>query len=392
MGVPFSYNLRNLAERKATTIMTAVGIGLTVAVLITSVAMTNGMKAVFAGTGHPRQVIVLRKGTDAELNSTISEDAYQIIKRMPGIAADPNKEPMASAEAQTVVNLPSVENPNGMNVTVRGLLPVGMKMRDDARLVQGRWNEPGKREVIVGEGIAARYPAARVGSSLKFGRGTWDVVGEFRDGAGDSAANSEIWADLNQLRGDFERQGGSSSVLVRLDSDARVDTFRKAVDDDQRLGAATMREREYYQQLTKSSSGVMLQFIGFFVAVVMAVGAGFAATNTMYAAVARRAREIATLRAIGFGRWAILRSFLLESVCLALLGGLAGVAIALPLNNMSAGIGNWQTFSEMAFKFKIDHRAIAAGLLFAAVIGALGGLLPAWSASRKNIVTTMRDF
>src|SRR6185436_1483037 len=195
MGVPLSYNLRNLAERKATTIMTAVGIGLTVAVLITSVAMTNGMKAVFAGTGHPRQVVVLRKGTDAELNSTISEDAYQIIKRMPGIALDANKEPMASAEAQTVVNLPSVENPNGMNVTVRGLLPVGMKMREGARLLQGHWNEPGKRQVVVGEGIAARYPAARVGGKLKFGRGIWDVVGEFRDG--DSAANSEIWADLN---------------------------------------------------------------------------------------------------------------------------------------------------------------------------------------------------
>jgi putative ABC transport system permease protein len=389
MGVPLSYNLRNLAERKATTIMTAVGIGLTVAVLITSVAMTNGMKAVFAGTGHPRQVVVLRKGTDAELNSTISEDAYQIIKRMPGIALDPNREPMASAEAQTVVNLPSVENPNGMNVTVRGLLPVGMKMRDGATLLQGHWNEPGKRQVVVGEGIAARYPAARVGGKLKFGRGIWDVVGEFRDG--DSAANSEIWADLNQLRGDFERQGGCSSVLVRLDSDSGVEPFRKAVDDDQRLGASTMREREYYQQLTKSSSGVMLQFIGFFVAVVMAVGAGFAATNTMYAAVARRAREIATLRAIGFGRWAILRSFLLESVCLALLGGLVGTLVALPLNNMSAGIGNWQTFSEMAFKFKIDHRAIIAGLLFAGVIGALGGVLPAWSASRKNIVMTMRE-
>src|SRR5215218_5431882 len=208
MGVPLNYNLRNLFERKGTTLMTALGIGLTVAVLITSVAMTNGMNAVFAGTGHPRQVIVLRKGTDAELNSSLKEEVYQIVRRLPGVA------PMASPEAQTVVNLPSVDNPNGMNVTVRGLLPVGMKMRDNAALKRGRWNEPGKREVVVGEGIAARYPAARVGSSLKFGRGTWDVVGEFRDG--DSAANSEIWADLNQLRGDFERQGGSNSVLVRL--------------------------------------------------------------------------------------------------------------------------------------------------------------------------------
>ena len=413
MGLPLHYNLRNLVERKATTTMTAVGIGLTVAVLITSVAMTNGMKAVFSGTGHPRQVVVLRKGTDAELNSSIKEEAYQVIRRLPGIAVAPSGEPMASPEAQTVVNLPSLENPNGMNVTVRGLLPVGMKMRENAVLKQGRWNDPGKREVVVGEGIAARYPAARVGSSLKFGRGTWDVVGEFRDG--ESAANSEIWADLNQLRGDFEQQGGRNSVLLRLEeaeAAKSIDVMRAmkraaeykdkeppappgtlvaAIENDQRLAMSTFGEREYYAQLTKSSSGIMLQFIGFFVSVVMAVGAGFAATNTMYAAVARRAREIATFRAIGFGRWAILRSFLIESICLALIGGVVGVLIALPLSNMSAGIGNWQTFSEMAFKFKVDHRAILAGLLFAVVIGALGGFLPAWSASKKNIVTTMRD-
>jgi ABC-type antimicrobial peptide transport system permease subunit len=306
-----------------------------------------------------------------------------------------------------------VENPNGMNVTVRGLLPVGMQMREHARLKRGRWNEPGKREVVVGEGIATRYPAARVGQTVKFGRGAWEVVGEFV--AGDSAANSEIWTNLDQLRGDFDRQGGSSSILVRLteaEAARSLDvlramknrpeyklkeppkppgTFLAAVEDDQRLGASTMGEREYYANLTKSSSGQMLQFIGFFVSIVMAVGAGFAATNTMYAAVARRAREIGTLRALGFSRFSILRSFVFESICLALIGGVIGVLIALPLNNLSAGIGNWSTFSEMAFKFRIDAGAVLAGLLFAAAIGALGGFLPAWSASKKTIVTAMRE-
>jgi ABC-type antimicrobial peptide transport system permease subunit len=413
MGVPINYNLRNLIERKGTTLMTAIGIGLTVAVLVTSIAMTRGMAAVFAGSGHPMQVVVLRKGADAELNSTLKEEVYQIVRQFPGIAKNDNGEPMASPEAQTVVNLPSVEYPNGMNVTVRGLLPVGVKMRDGAKLKSGRWNEPGKREVVVGEGIAARYPAARVGKKLRFGRGEWAVVGEFADG--DSAHNSEIWADLNQLRGDFEQQGGSNSVLVRLEEAEAAKsieviramektaqykdtkppvppgTFMAAVEKDQRLGAVVWGEREYYASLTKSSSGVMLQFIGFFVAVVMAVGAGFAATNTMYAAVARRAREIGTLRALGFSRGSILRSFVFESVCLALIGGVIGVLIALPLNNMSAGIGNWQTFSEMAFKFKVGPGAIVAGLLFAALIGALGGFLPAWSAARKNVITAMRD-
>src|SRR3954468_14822961 len=158
MAIPIKYNLRNLVERRATTLMTAVGIGLTVAVLVTSIAMTKGMNAVFSGSGHPLQVLVLRKGTDAELNSSLKEDVYQTVRTMPGIALL-NGDPMASPEAQTVVNLPSVENPNGMNVTVRGLLPVGVTMRERAAIKQGRWNEPGKREVVVGEGIAARYPA-----------------------------------------------------------------------------------------------------------------------------------------------------------------------------------------------------------------------------------------
>ena len=192
MGLPVQYNLRNLVERKGTTLMTAIGIALTVAVLVTSVAMSNGMDAVFAGSGHPRQVMVLRKGTDSELNSQIKEDWYQVIRQTPGIAPGDDGQPMASPEAQTVVNLPSVDNPNGMNVTVRGLLPVGRKMRENAVLKTGRWNEPGKREVVVGEGIAARYPAARVGKSLKFGRGTWEVVGEFRDGGSDHLAESLI--------------------------------------------------------------------------------------------------------------------------------------------------------------------------------------------------------
>lgn len=389
MGIPLNYNVRNLVERKGTTLMTAVGIGLTVAVLITTLAMSRGMDAVFAGSGHPMQVMVLRKGTDAELNSSLKEEAYQIIRQLPGIAVTSDGQPMASPEGLTIVNLPSVENPDGMNVTVRGMLPVGLKMRDGATLKQGRWNEPGKREIVVGDGIAARYPAARVGQSIRFGRGDWQVVGVFAQG--DAAMNSEIWADLNQLRGDFEEQGGSNSILVRLQSQAAIDEFKRLIEGDQRLGAATMGEPEYYQNLTKSSSGVMLKSIGWFVSIVMAVGAGFAATNTMYAAVSRRAREIATLRALGFSRLSIYFSFVFESVCLALIGGLLGCLLVLPLNNLSAGIGNWQTFSETAFRFKVSITAMIWGLAFAAVIGALGGFLPALAAADKSIVRGMRD-
>ena len=386
MGVPITYNLRNLVERKGTTLMTAVGIGLTVAVLVTSLALTEGLKSVFAGSGDPRQVLVLRKGVDAELTSTVSSDAYQIIRRLPGIATAPNGEPMVSPEGLTVVNLPSVDSPEGMNVTVRGLLPIGLSMRD-VTLEQGKMLEPGLRQVIVGESIAKRYPDARIGKQVRFGRGLWEVVGVFR--VGDSAANSEIWADLNQLRGDFEQQGGSSSLLVRTEGPAAMAELKKAISDDQRLGSAVIGEKEYYAAMT--SSGAPLQALGFSVAIIMAIGSAFAATNTMYAAVARRAREIGTLRALGFGRWAILRSFMIESICLAVIGGAVGVLLALPVNGLTTGVGSFVTFSETAFKFRVGPGTMFWGLAFAAVIGALGGFLPAWSASRKGIVAAMRD-
>jgi putative ABC transport system permease protein len=429
MGVPVTYNLRNLVERKGTTLMTALGIGLTVAVLITAMALTAGLNSVFAASGDPRQAIVLRKGVDAELSSTVSGDAYQIIRRLPGIATDEKGEPMVSPEAMTVVNLPSVDSPAGMNVSVRGMLPIGLAMRD-AKVVEGKMFEPGLRQVVVGESIAKRYPDARIGKQVRFGRGLWEVVGVFSTGT--SAASSEIWTDLNQLRGDFEQRGGSSSLLIRGDlstSDAIAQmavaeraaekaraarekaiaagkspaevpavpeplppllaSIRDVVNEDQRLGVQLMSETTYYQRMT--SSGVPLQALGFSVAVIMAIGSAFAATNTMYAAVARRSREIGTLRALGFGRWAILRSFMLESVCLALLGGLVGVLLALPVNGFTTGIGNFQTFSEVAFKFEVGPRAILLGLTFAALIGAVGGFLPAWAASRKNVIAAMRD-
>jgi putative ABC transport system permease protein len=386
MAVPINYNLRNLIERKGTTLMTAIGIGLTVAVLVTAIALTTGLNSVFAASGDERQALVLRKGVDAELTSTVSSDTYQIVRLLPGIAKDSDGAPMVSPEGLTVVNLPSVDSPEGMNVTVRGMLPIGLSMRT-LKLTSGKAFEPGLRQVIVGDAIARRYPDARMGKQIRFGKGSWEVVGVFH--AGDTAANSEIWTDLNQLRGDFEQQGGSNSLLVRLNSPKDLKAFADKIADDQRLGSSVMGEKEYYQRMTLS--GAPLMVLGFSVAVIMAIGSAFAATNTMYAAVSRRSREIATLRALGFGRWAILRSFLLESICLALIGGVFGVLLSLPVNGLTTGVGSFVTFSEVAFNFKIGPLAILCGLIFAATIGAIGGFLPAWSASKKNIVLAMRD-
>jgi putative ABC transport system permease protein len=254
-------------------------------------------------------------------------------------------------------------------------------------LTQGKWFDPSLRQVTVGDAVARRYPDARIGHKIRFGKGLWDVVGVFK--AGDSAANSEIWVNLDQVRGDFEEEGGSKSLLVRMNSSSQIDDFAKAVAADQRLGSSVVGEKAYYADLTKS--GLPLEILGFAVAVIMAVGSAFAATNTMYAAVARRSREIGTLRAIGFGRWAILRSFMLESIFLALIGGIVGVLITLPINGLTTGVGNFSTFSEVAFQFKVGGWAIGSGLLFACMIGALGGFLPAYSASKKGIVQAMRD-
>jgi putative ABC transport system permease protein len=386
MAVPIRYNIRNLIERKGTTLMTAFGIGLTVAVLVTAMALTTGLQTVFGGTGDPRQVLVMRKGVTAELTSTVSSDAYQIIRSMPGISRTPQGEPMVSPEGLTVVNLPSVDSPEGMNVTVRGLLPIGLSMRDVV-MDQGSMIQPGLRQIIVGQSIAHRYPDAQIGKKLRFGRGQWEVVGIFH--VGESAANSEIWVDLNQLRGDFERAGGSSSLLVRCDNEAAKTQLKDTISADQRLGSDVIGEKEYYASLT--SSGAPIEGLGFSVAIIMAIGSAFAATNTMYAAVSRRTREIGTLRALGFGRWSILWSFMIESVCLALIGGILGVLIALPVNGMTTGVGSFATFAETAFKFHVSWKAILGGLAFAAVIGALGGFLPAWSASKKGIVAAMRD-
>jgi putative ABC transport system permease protein len=384
--VPITYNLRNLLERKASTLMTALGIGLTVAILVVSMALAAGLHTVFAASGDPRQAIVLRKGTNAELTSWVTAEAGNIIRTKPGIALGDDGKPLVSPEGFVVANFITDFAPNGVNVSVRGMNPIGLTMHH-AEITQGRMFDPGKYEVAVGEAIALRYPDARVGKKILFGKSHWEVVGVFR--AADQSANSEIWCGFNRLAQDYERDGGSSSILLRLDSPASFDAFKKNLDDDQRLGVSVQKEKDYYAAMT--SSGLPLQILGFTVAVIMAIGSAFAATNTMYAAVARRSREIGTLRALGFGRAAILFSFITESVCLSLLGGIVGIFLALPINGVATGVGNFSTFTDITFKFRVSPSAMMWGLAFAAIIGAIGGFLPAYAASKKDIIQAMRD-
>lgn len=386
MAIPLSYNLRNLVVRKTTTVMTALGITLTVAVLLAVLALLNGLRTAFQSSGDARQILVMRKGSTAELSSGVTREVFQDLKSMAGIARE-DGEPIASLEMVTVINLPSVDSPDGMNVTLRGILPVGVKMRDGLKLQDGRWFQAGQREVVVGKSVAKRYPGAQLGKRLRFGRGDWEVVGVM-DG-GQSSVNSEILGDLNQVSSDFNRADGLSSVLLRATDEATVPALINSLNDDRRLGVEAQTEKSYYEAQT--SSGALLQYLGIFISIIMAVGSSFAAMNTMYAAVARRAREIGTLRVLGFSRGSILFSFLIESLLLSALGGLLGCLLVLPLNNITTAVGSFVTFSEIAFNFRVSPQIMAAGLAFALVMGALGGLFPARMAARKEILTALRD-
>ncbi|MBK5291544.1 MAG: ABC transporter permease [Acidobacteriia bacterium] len=387
MAIPLSYNLRNLVARKTTTLMTALGIALTVAVLLSVSALVEGLRTSLEATAHPLHVLVLRKGSNAELNSSTTPQLFQSIKAKPGIARDSKGEPMASLELITVVVLESPDIPSGINITVRGLTAGGFQMRSNARIVEGRMFQPGRRELVVGQGVAGRYPIARLGKKLDFGRGPWEVVGVVD--AGRSAAGSEIFADLNQLASDQNRQEALSSILLRATDAVSMQALINDLASDRGLNVDAQTELAYYRSQT--SSALPIQVIGTFVAVIMAVGSSFAAMNTMYAAVARRASEIGTLRVLGFSRSGILLSFFFESLLLSLFGGLLGCVLVLPLNNLQAGIGSFVTFSEITFEMRVTPQIMAMGIVFAMIMGAIGGLFPAASAARKQILTALRE-
>jgi putative ABC transport system permease protein len=387
MAIPLTYNYRNLVVRKTTTIMTALGIALTVAVLLAVLALMSGLQASLHSTGDPLDVLVLRKGSDSELVSNMERADYQTIKFFPGIARDQHNEPLASLELVTVINLVSVDAPDGNNVTLRGLTTQGQELRQGLHIVKGRWYEPGKREVVVGESIDKRFPAAKMGSKLRFGKGEWDVVGVMA--AGQSTTNSEIFADLNQVGPDFDRPDVLSSILIRAQDEVAADALIKRISTDQRVNVTARTEKNYYDAQT--SSGLPIAILGIFVSVIMAVGSSFAAMNTMFAAVSRRSREIGTLRVLGFSRGSILLSFFAESVLLSALGGLIGCLLVLPLNGVTTGVGNFSTFAETSFNFTVTPQIMAVGVGFAMLLGAIGGLFPAHSASRKEILTALRE-
>jgi putative ABC transport system permease protein len=387
MAIPISYNIRNLRLRKGATVMTALGIALTVTIVIFIMALLAGLRDAFATTGEPNNVLVLRKGSNSELAAGgVEREAMQVLRDLPGLARDAKGENLVSGEDILVIVLPRKDGTGETNVTIRFLSPVGLEMRPKVKIVSGRWFTPGQREIVVSKSINQRFAKTNIGDTMFFGKGNWTVVGVFDSGG--SAHESEIWADINQLAADLDRTQ-YSSVLMQATDPVNAQGLKNRVSDDQRLKLNGMLETEYYAQQT--STGGPIKIVGWFVAFVMGIGSIFAAMNTMYAAVAYRAREIATLRVIGFSRPSILTSFVLESLLLALLGALVGIVLMLPFNGMTTGTSNPVTFSEAVFSLRMTPGVIWLAIIFAIIMGTLGGLAPAWHASRREILASLRD-
>lgn len=387
MAIPISYNIRNLKLRKGLTIMTALGIALTVTTALFIMALLAGLQRAFKTSGNPLNVMVVRKGSTSELTGPFPADNFGVLKTLPGIATNNAGEPLISGETVVVIVLPRADGSGEVNVSVRGMMQNGLALRSGVKLIQGRWFTPGQREVVVSNSIHKRFAHANVGDSMDFGKGTWQVVGIFD--AGGTAYESEVWGDVNQMNSDFDRQGVFSSAYLRATDPVAALALKNRVGDDQRLKLDSSLETEYYERQT--SNGAVIRFIGWLVAGIMAIGSSFAAMNTMYAAVAYRSREIATLRVIGFSRPSILTSFVLEAILLSILGAIVGIIIMLPFNGMTTGTSNQVTFSEVVFSLQLTPLVLGSAVLFAITMGLFGGIFPAWHASRREILAALRD-
>jgi putative ABC transport system permease protein len=355
-------------------------------------ALLAGLRQAFVSSGDPQNVLVLRKGSTAELSGGFDASLFPTLKNLPGIAKDSKGEPLASGEWVVVIVLPRKDGTGEVNVTVRGMMEDGLEMRQlpkenpRVKKVAGEWFRPGQREVVVSRSIQRRFANCNVGDTIRFGKGDWKVVGIFD--AGGSSYDSEVWGDVNQMASDFDRQGAFASAYLRATDASAANALKNAVSDDQWLKLDGMLETDYYAKQT--SSGGPIKVVGYIVGIIMGIGSIFAAMNTMYAAVAYRSREIATLRVIGFSRPSILTSFVFESLVLSLLGGLVGIVLMLPFNGMTTGTSNQVTFSEVVFALRMTPQVVLAALVFALVMGFFGGLAPAWHAARQNILTALR--
>jgi putative ABC transport system permease protein len=381
-------NVRSIPQRLGSSSVAVIGIAGVVVVFVAVLSIAQGFRAAMTTAGDPSTVIVMRAGTDSELSSILMREQTQIVKDAPGIARGPAG-PVASAELFVIVNHPKRSTGLDANVPLRGIEPAAFDVRDKVRIVDGRRFESGRNEIIVGRAAAGQFTGLEVGRSVQWGENTWQVVGIFE--ADGSVSESEIWCDAIVLQGAYRRGDSFQSVFVKLENEDALQQFRDALTTDPRLNVMAQRETDYL-----ADQSVVLQTIittiGFVIAGLMAVGAVFGAVNTMYTAVSSRTREIATLRALGFGSVPVVVSVLAEAAALAAIGGVLGGALAwVVFDGYQTSTINWQSFSQVAFAFRVSPTLLAQGFLCAVAMGIVGGILPAIRAARLPIVTALRE-
>jgi len=388
--IPISYNIRSLLVRKTTTLATAGGIALVVFVLAAALMLAAGVKKTLVAGGRPDNAIVLRKGSGNELSSSIETKAVSLILAAPGVKKDETGAPLGSGETVVVIAQDKLDGEAGhvSNILVRGVADNVLKVRPEVRLISGRPAKPGTDEALIGKGLVGNFRGMTLGEKfdLKKNRPV-EVVGVFE--AGGSSFESEVWVNVETARTSFGREGLVSSVTVRLDSAAKLDAFKATIETDKQLQLEAKRETAYYEEQSQGTS-LFVQGMGWVIAIFCAIGAMLGAMNTMFAAVAQRKREVGTLRALGFSKFSILSSFVLESTVLAVVGGLVGLGASLLLSFARISMMNFQTWQEVSFSFAPTPGILLGSIAAGALMGIFGGFLPALKAARTSPIEAMR--
>ncbi len=402
MAIPLSYNLRSIRVRWTSTVVAVLGIAGSVGVFVAMLSLARGFRSTLVASGSPQNAMIRRAGSTSEMESAVTLEQVRVIENAPAVARTASG-PLISPEVVVVMGFPmKSDSASTANVQVRGVSPKVLEVRNSVRITRGRMFQPGLNELVVGRNVPNNYVVCAytqkectstapydVGSTVKFGGATWTVVGMFD--AGGSAFDSEVWADANVLNQVFQRpQNVFQSVTVRLTSPDALTQFKDSLTSDPRLNVQVDREIDYYEKQSRVLSR-LITVLGTLVAAVMGIGAIFGALNTMYSAVAERSREVATMRAIGFGGPSVVTSFVFESLCIALVGGALGCLAVLPLNGLTTGAMNWQTFSHLAFAFRVTPVLLAIGVIFALLMGLLGGVPPAIRAARGQVAVALRE-
>ncbi len=388
MAIPLAYNLRSVRIRWTSAVVAVLGIAGTVGVFVAMLSLARGFKATLVASGSRGNALVRRAGATSELDGALPLDQVRVIEDAPGVARAGDG-PLVSPEVVVIAAFPLRSTGTDANVQVRGVSPKALEVRNTVKIIAGRFFQPGLTELLVGRNAARNYSGLTLGDSVQLGGGTWKVVGVFD--ADGSAFDSEVWCDANVLNQIYQRpQNIFQSVTVHLDSPDAFARFKDSLTADPRVTVQIDREVDYYDKQSRALS-TLIVVLGSIVAFVMGIGAVFGALNTMYSAVAERSREIATMRAIGFGTFSVVLSFVFEALFIAFLGGALGCLAVLPLNGFTTGAMNWQTFSHLAFAFRVTPGLLLSGVIFALVMGLIGGMPPAIRAARRPVAASLRE-